>query len=256
MSNIVTGLLIVFLLMGFIYIFTFYAGASFMYGSRVNLLADVLQYFEQAFIDLFTYIGGDVEEFFVDLGDDIVNSALYIEKEIEEGFDIMIDEMNAIFDGFEGEITKYMDKFLSYITVGIDYMIEDIEICYTVMTGAIVDACDTMINQILIFTTEMISGVDKAFTFFMTYLPDAIYDEFLDLYNDMVGWAFALGATLEQFFNDCADGLIYAGSELVEYGQKIYDSLINGLITIENGVIKYVDDIGKDITKGLDPTKW
>lgn len=263
MTNIVTGLLIIVILLGFFMFFIMSGIFCFATGSEIAILDELLQYFEQAFLDLFAFIGGDVEDFFVDLGDDIVNSAEYMEKEIEEGFNMIIDGAEEMFNEFEDETVYYMDKFISYITGAADDMYNDITDCYKVMTGAIVSACDDMMEAITVFTGAMIHYIDETFSWFETYLPNAIYGAFLDLYDDMTGWAFWLGATLEQFFYDCTNGLIYAGSELVDYGQKIYDSIVDGLITITDGAIKYIDSginavtkAAKDAGDALNPSKW
>lgn len=108
-------------------------------------------------------------------------------------------------------------------------------------------ATDIMLGSVEKFCTGMINSIDNEFNYFIGYVDHAIDKAVISLYNDMVGWVDWLGSTIELFCKETEDGLIYAGSELVKYGQKVWNTIENGTENVINTIKTVADKVANTV---------
>lgn len=266
-SNAISILLIIVFSMIFFFFIGMSGISSMTKNGEIGLLNDFINFFETSFLNMFTVIGDNVIKGFDELSSDVKKESAIIKSDIEKDFKLLKSDSDSMFKSIskksdqtisliKSKAKDDLTKFKSILASTINEITSIEKTAISIMEQDVEKLCTTILNDIKV-----------EFNWFATYIPSEIEKIFKTFYNDTVGLADDLGATIEEFLNEAEDGLIYAGSELAKDGQKLYNSTVNDVDKVANTVAKVGNTVvntvektaqktTKTVTKALNPAKW
>lgn len=253
-SNVISGLVMFLFSIVCIYIICSFTISSMLSLGTFEIVDGFTDYMKQEFIDCFDLIENnlnqDIDEIDVLFETEFNN----IKHNMENTYSNVINDADKLIKSFDTDIVNFIISDKTQVESCVNYLEYLINESSKDMIKYVSSATNIMLDDTEKTCKYIVNTVDNEFNYFISYVDSEIDSALMSLYNTMVDCADILGATIELFCKEAQDGLIYAGSDLIKYGQKAWDSIENGTENVINTVVNTVKNVTKTVTKTV--SKW